>query len=1384
MPTSDVDFRFYEKKLVFLLLIIVGFHFLQLDGQKLYYNNTDLNFKHLSSRDGLSQRSITDIMQDKDGYLWFGTRDGLNRYDGSNFLVFRHDSEKLNSLTHSWVTSIYQDTKKNIWVGTKDGLNKYNPELQHFIPFKHPDNPLLNDNVISGIAQFNDSTLCISTNKGIGFISLVEEKFLIPSHILKWNMNELSDKRTRDIIVTRDGALWICTIEGVDMIKPGSDNFLHYPYPANTRKEIRKNNSPTLFEDRYGTIWLGYEGGLAHFDALDNSFKEYSLQGHKSIISAVRTICEDSTGNLWIGTYTGLYILNTRNNSVHQVTHNKNNPKSLSQNSIYKIIQDYRGDMWIGTWAGGINYYDKSYAIFDNIIAGESKSMLNYGVVSAIIEDDQGPYLWVGTEGGGINLYNKKSNSFSYYTHDPTDPNSLSSNNVKSILKDSQGNLWVGTHDDGVNFLNPNKRPFQFKKIKAKNTSTLDLSNYRILSLFEDRDGKIWIGTLTGGIMVYDPGNQHLMKLQETTKSIQCIVDSPAPGILIAGGSDGLELINTRTFEIEKVNFGEEQKYKEYLKEIRCIYIDEEKDYWVGTEGYGLFHYDSEHKQVIKYGVSDGLPNEIIYGILKDNNHHLWISTNEGISQFNINSGKFKNFTESDGLQSNEFNYNAFARTADGHLIFGGVNGLTIFNPEQIQANTYIPPIDLSGITINNDTTIRIVDSVSKIFLTHKQNNFSVHFTALSYSQPDKNQFTYKLEGFDEDWIHIGNNKTATYTNVLSGNYRFKVKASNNDGFWNEEGDSIHIQVLPAPWKTWWAFLIYGLLTSSLMIYIRTLVLARMESKKLLEEERLNKEKIEEINKLKLKFFTNISHEFRTPLTLIIGPLQRLITQSKNDPQTASQLQIIQRNAYTLLQLINQLLDFRKSEEGRVNLQVSKNDIVSFIEDIKLSFEGMAISNRISFSFKHNIDRLEVWYDEVEFKKVIINILSNAFKFTPPNGQIDIELQAPTDTSKQLKIQIKDTGIGIPQKYIESIFDPYYQLASSNKKRGGTGLGLSLVKDIIDLHHGEIHIESSPGVGVLFTITLPMGKDQLSSNEIMQNQDDSKYSQLENFDPSFFTTEVQNSDSDINHNSINDQFSTLLIVEDNVELRNFIKTIFNENYNIWEANHGKEGLQMAQNKQPDLIISDVMMPVMDGVEFCQNIKSNIKTSHIPVLLLTAKASLEFQKEGFKSGADVYLPKPFDAQILEFQVNNLINLRKKAILKFKKETLMTPKELTTESIDEKFLLHAFEIVEDQLANEDFNAETFTKKMGVSRTLLYNKLKVLTGMSVTEFIRSIRIKKATQLIEKTNMTISEIAYSVGFNDLKYFRANFKKAHQHSPSEFRKIKKKATDPNIDIK
>lgn len=1368
------------KVYYFLFFLIINCPFQILNGQESISTSNNLKFKHFSSKEGLSQSSVIAILQDRKGYFWFGTRDGLNKYDGHTFKIYRYNSQDSCSLSNNIIRSLYEDDLGNLWIGTLNGLNKYVPEEDNFIRITHTTNDEKNktNNEIWSITSEDKENLWLGTNFGLVKFNIKNKK---AAHFIHENNNSLFNINIRALLKTTDGNLWVCTTQNIAVFNPKTDSIRHYEYPKSSSfKERNQNYIPAIYEDSDANLWLGSENGLAIFDKKQDVFKTFKIESNEInvITDEIRTIHQDYLNNLWVGTYKGLYIVKGDKSSILNIVHDDNDTTSLSQNSIYKIIEDSRGDIWIGTYAGGVNYYDRSFDLFKNISSGTNNSKLNYKVVSSIIEDPDAN-LWIATEGGGINFFNKKTGKFNYFTHQKANLNSLSANNVKSMIRTRSGNFWIGTHDGGLNFFNPKKKPYKFKKFINKPNDTKSLSNNRVISLFEDGRNNIWIGTSGGGLNLFNNKTQSIIRVKDSLKVvgnlIYTISKTSKKNILLIGGNKGLAQIDIDTYAIKQIQYKKKHD-SDVISTVLCVYEDHFENLWIGTEGDGLYYFNSVTNGSVKYGISQGLPNEVIYGILPDDDNNIWLSTNYGLSRFDLKTHKFKNFDESDGLQSNEFNNGAYLKTKSGELMFGGANGLNYFKPTNIVENTFIPTVDIYSLKVSNKPFLKITDSVINVTLKHNQNDFSLDFIALSFSQPTKNNYAYKLEGFDPEWNFIGNNKMATYTNLDEGKYTFRVKASNNDGLWNEKGASLKITILPAPWKTWWAYSLYLLATLTLVYYLRKLTITRIKEKNELKREKLEKEQLEQVNQLKLRLFTNISHDFRTPLTLIAGPVEQLLKLKNNNTVIKRNLETIQRNTNILLQLINELLDFRKNESGKLELYASKNDIIPFVENIKLSFEELALQQNITYNFTYTKDATEVWFDKIKMKKILFNLLSNAFKFTSKNNKISLHISTVLNDNidlsmdKLVKIDITNYGKVIPKEHIEFIFDRFYQLDQQGVE-SGTGIGLSLTKSLVELHKGKITVSSSEEDGTCFSVLLPLGKAHLLDRECVNEIE--KNTKNEIFDkPIYVQKEIRS--QEIDAETIELEFdknrSTLLIVEDNVEVRNFIKNIFISKYNIFESENGKNGIEIAKDKPIDLIISDIMMPIMDGFELSKQLKSNIRTSHIPIILLTAKTSLIHREEGYRTGADAYITKPFDATILEVRVDNLLKSRQSLISKFKKDIILKPKELTITSADEQFLEKAIKVVEDNISDSEFNVYAFTDQMHMSRSVLFRKLKALTDQSITTFIRTIKLKRAGQLLAQTKMNVSEVAYEVGFNDLKYFRKCFKKLFNEVPSDYR--------------
>jgi signal transduction histidine kinase/ligand-binding sensor domain-containing protein/DNA-binding response OmpR family regulator len=1338
----------FRKFILFVGLLFIS---IRISAQKATVYE-DIKFINISLNQGLSQSSVLSILQDRKGYMWLGTRDGLNKYDGVRFVKYRYNSRDTNSLSHNVVRTSCEDEYGNLWIGTANGLNRYDAQVDNFVRYQLSQKGNQRQNDILSLSPDGKGNLWVGTAQGLFKLDIKKGTKVLYQHNEK-DQGSLSADIIQALLKMPDGNIWVGTNKGVDQYRPASNNFVRYRLPE--AAGTNTNFIASLYLDKQQNLLLGYKGGLAVLNKKNSSFEHYKI-GNNFITDPVRSIQEDGRHNLWIGTYNGLYIFNVTDKSIRRYQHDENNNSSLSQNSVYSICRDQMGDMWVGTYFGGINYYSSSYNRFKHVTAGNNNSTLNYKVISSIIEDDA-HNLWIGTEGGGINFYNKNTGVFTYYTHSEKDPYSISANNVKTMLMDKTGGLWIGLHDGGLNYLNTTVRPYRFKKINSGIDG--NLSSNRVVSLFQDETGYVWIGTSGGGLNRLNPLTGKITRIVQNEKIIGDIVyliaASSKSGKVLIGSNVGLAEMDIKTLQSRQIVFNEATKNSAAVP-VLSIYNKSVNELWVGTEGDGLYSYNLQTRKSKHYGIAEGLPNDVIYGILPDSKNNLWLSTNNGLSQLQVSSGKIKNFDESDGLPSKEFNYGASMLNKVGLLYFGGTNGFCFFNPDQITSNTYIPPVYITSIKVNNQL-INAWDGEKEIELAHDHNMLNFTFVALNYSQPQKNQYAVQLEGFDKEWNDLGNTNSLTYTNLDAGTYTFKVKASNNDGVWNKNGTSIRIHIATAPWKTWWAYSIYAIIICSILFLMRRQTLQRLKVRNELATERREKEKMKYLNQL----FTNISHDFRTPLTLILSPLKQMMQLKRGDEDVQKQHQVMYKNAMALMMLINQLLDLKKSESATTTLQISQQNIVPYLEEIKSYFDEYARERGIHYHFESTDPVIMVWFDGLQFQKVIYNLLSNSFKFTPNGGTIT--LRVATNDSEYADIEVQDTGAGIPDAHIKMIFDEFYQV----KQGHGTGIGLALVKNIVTMHQGNVEVQSVESHGSTFKVSLPVkklrpaGYDMYSSEVVKPVSPDMPWQyDLPQLPETPFTYDEKR--------------PSILVVDDNDDLRRFISGLFSVAYNVYNAGNGAEAIKIASQKSIDVVISDVMMPEMDGMEFCRRMKSDILTSHIPILLITAKATFESEKSGYELGADAYITKPFDPDVLSVRIHHLLESRKKLVEKYHREYIMQPAGnayAEAASPDEQFLKDFTTIVDEYLMEPDFTIDVLVKKIGMSRSVLYRKLKALTGQSIAELVKTIKLKKAAQLLMTTNMSVSEIAFALNFNDQKHFRQSFKALFNQLPSAYRK-------------
>ncbi len=1371
-----------------------------LDAQSSY-----IKFDRITTENGLPQEHVFAILEDQKGFLWLGMESGLARYDGYSFKTYAHNPEDSTSISSNIIRAIFQDKKGYIWIGTDGGgLSRFNPQTEQFSNFKHEPNNLnsLSGNRVYSIAEDKDGAIWVATlTNGLNRIIFNDQDHphcdsTVCFTRFRFRPNDpesLADDNIWTMIIDRKNRLWAGTVSaGLDMLdlnKPISENspFVHFQNEPDKQHSISSNSVKTVYEDREGILWIGTEfRGLNRFDEASGQFHSWQFrQSDPQSLSNnhVSSILQDRDGFFWVGTNGGGVNIFDREKEIfirHQYT--PADPYSLNGNLVNTIHQSRSGILWFGMVNKGVNWIDPQKQQIKHYypIAGKPGS-LNGNLIKSIYEDKQGE-IWIGAYGEGLSHFNPASGKFSNYLQSIGN-GSASKNNVQRIFEDSEERFWIGTDGGGLYLFDRRTKIFKDFNESADGSK---LSGKRVWTICEDLKGNLWIGTADGGLNQYnwennqfrqfqfDPSNPHSIN----SNDIRVIYEDHLGILWIGTYGGGLNRFNPadETFIHYTTKSGDTGSISNDI--ITDIFESPDKrQLWIGTFGGGLNHFNRVTGTFTVYREKMGLSNDVVKSIEADLEGNLWISTLKGISKFNPDSKTFINYSISDGLQGNGFNLGASCLAQTGAMYFGGTNGINMFFPEKIKERSnesfscMITDLKIFNRSIQAGERIgkrvilkKVIDEESAITIPHFIDDFAFEFAALDFAASDNVKYAYKMIGIDEKWNYTdANRRYASYSRLAPGKYEFQVRATNTIGSWNASPTQLKVSILPAPWKTKWAYMLYGLFLLVSIYFIREYYLARFRLKNELRLERLERKKNKELNEMKLRFFTNISHEIRTPLTLILSPIQELITSADVGKEVRDQLQNINRNANRLLLLVNQLLEFRKQEAGYKELKVAKSDFVKFIAEIILSFKEFALQRNIKLSFTHQPEVINLWYDSNKMEKVFFNLLSNAFKFTPNGGHIGIHI---TQEQKMVKVIVEDTGKGISKKDLPNIFDRFHKFDQDYTGNYlGSGIGLALVKKLIELHHGAISVDSEEEKFARFIIEIPVGVKHFKEEEVISDYKGSEHSahyQIANEKKLPFDETLVPADA-----------PQLLIVEDNSEVRDYLKKIFMEQYRIIEAANGSEGWNLAQMHSPDLIISDIMMPEMDGLELCRKSKTTLETSHIPVILLTARTSLLYQTEGLETGADDYITKPFNLSILQLRVKNLLNSRKRLREKFSQNTLLEPHEITLTTPDQNFLQRAIEAVEKHMDNSEFDVNILAKETGVSRPVLYRKLPAITDHTPNEFIKVIRLKRAAQILEQVNLPISDVCYRVGFKTPKYFSRCFRDFFGVLPSEYVKQK-----------
>lgn len=1328
---------------------------------------TDLKFNHFGLSHGLSQVTAMQLLEDDQGYIWVGTQDGLNRFNGYNFKTFRSNPEDPHSLSNGHINCMIQTSKGQIIVGTNQGLNLFDGQTESF-------NVILSDSSLSEGLSHNNITALLEdrqhrvwfgTENGLNLMYTDSSNFQQFSSLAP-SSQELSNDFITALFEDQEGNIWIGTKNGLNCFNNKRQTVTQF-YKDSRKYPLSDNGVNKLHQDQQGILWVGTEKGLTQFDFKKGQTKHFlhdPFDPNSLSADRIFSILEDSDQNLWIGTATGgLNLYDDTKKRFTRFQSQTSDPKSLSQNTVWSILEDRSKNLWVGVSSEGVNFHNPQTRKVKHYRYDPSSLVsLQDNAVRSVLVDNRNQ-LWVGSF-TGLTIIDRENNLSRRYQHHPENPHSLSADYVLSLLQDHQNRVWLGT-GNGLNLYDARRDEF----IRYSGHNGTSLQNIEIGVLREGHQKRLWIGTINHGVFLLDADKGYVKSIyinQERTSTSQspvtCITQDSQNRVWV-GAESGLYLFDDTSETL--VPF-----VSDIIKNNGVLNITEGQrgEIWVGTNN-GLYSIDPITRSFQVYHEKDGLSNSVIYGNLIDDHGKLWLSTNKGINQFDPETETFIVYDEADGFQANEFNSKAYYKDNDGLLYFGGVRGLSVFHPDDLKKNEQSPRVVLTDFLLFNqsvaisDSSVlkQSLDHTEEIVLTYDQDMFAFEYSALNYRQAEKNQFAYKLEPFHRDWIYTdATDRKAVFTRIPAGDYTFLVKASNDDGVWNEAGKSIQLTILPPWWRSWWAILGYvfsGLCFIGLVVRFQW---KRIQLKNRLRKEQQQAEQFRELDKMKSQFFSNITHEFRTPLTLILGPSEQILKQSQLDESfTRTQVELIKRSSQKFLKLVNQLLDLSKIESSKMSVERYQGNLNEFLKNIVENFQAGATQKHIQLNFQSTLPVETYVFDRDKTDKILSNLLSNALKFTPEKGSINVALGLHESKSSYV-LQVQDTGIGIAPEQLPHIFDRFYQVEDSDvRKYEGTGIGLALTKELITLIGGKINVESRPGIGTTIFIEMPLRDIQEQYEESTNTTEDFQFSEV------VVTSKQNEVTTQVDDSS---EKPVALIVEDNADLRSFIESILTTNFQTITASDGVAGIDMAFKHIPDLIISDVMMPLKDGFELTKVLKENPISSHIPIILLTAKSNLKSRIEGLQRGADAYLSKPFSVEELALVADRQIANRKAIQDQFQQSEQKESSDLTFNEHDQELInnLHAF--IESQLGNQQLIVDELAKEAGMSHSQLYRKIKALTGFSVAGFIRNYRLTRAMDLLTVGKHNVSEVSNLTGFENRSYFYRVFVAKYGLTPSD----------------
>jgi signal transduction histidine kinase/ligand-binding sensor domain-containing protein/DNA-binding response OmpR family regulator len=1339
-----------------------------------------------SIREGLSYGVVNSIAQGKEGFLWFATGDGLNRFDGHNFKVYKHNPEDTNSIAGNYVRAVMADSEGTLWVSSRSGFSEFSTSKEHFTRHLPSSQKRGVSDDVSDISPAKNGDLWISLN-GSGFAAFNKKTKKFRFYDLK-NVTGLNTNSILDVFEDSKGLLWLGTRDtGIEI------------FDIDARRNLKKSGIDIsmlpkarinrIYEDHFHNIWVASARGLFLFRRDEGKFYKIRINTfHKSDIYL--SLLENKAGLLIIGVQDGgVYSLDL--NKFHSkpvseyefnLVKNTQN-EGITQRSVQTIYLDKDQNIWLGTYGDGvylIGSISEKFRLFQKRIAdSRAESYLRY---YGMCTDREGN-LWLGTDGDGIYKTTSSGQLLRHYAVDGK-PGSLTDGAIIAAHRDRQNNLWFGSYSKGLFLYNSKSDSFTSYSSNPRQSGSLPVNDVRVI--YEDKNNRLWVGTNGGGLCLLDretgqfkqfiPGNSSV-----NSNDVRAIVEDKKGNLWIGTYGGGLNYLNTQTMRFTQFFNNSRQGFLISNRIIFSLYLDNKDRLFIGTEGNGLVLFDIPQKKVELYAEKNGLANNVINAIHPENENRVWISTNKGLSLIDLAAKRVENFDHSDGLQAGQFNPNSVLSGQDSSfLAFGGTEGWNIFDPATIHQSSYKPPVLITGlqlfgkeVEVGSKQNGRIIlpeqiGSHSGIILQPDESVFSIQYTALNYAYPEKGQFAYMLDGLDNDWNYVQNERTATYRYLSPGHYTFRVKAANQDGVWSEEQATLSIRILPPWYKTWWAILLYLSVTALLIYYYQKYKKRQSALQYRVRVAQLESRKDKELNDRKIAYFTNISHEFRTPLTLIINPAKELLSKQENDNHAS--LNIIYRNAKRLLSLVDQLLLFRKADQKQNELNLAFHDLQTLLSEVFSYFLHQAEQKNLRYELIGPEEPIEITADSEKLEIALFNLISNAIKFTPDNGTVLVRLMSQHEL---VQISVEDSGIGIPPEAgdrIFSVFDQYPDKRALSK--GGFGIGLYLAKTFVENHFGTLTYQARQPEGTIFTILLPKSHPDLKTSDTDKNRvrrssvflEELLLPDAESEDNASTTTFVKPVREELNAG-----VETMLLIDDDAEMRSYLAGIFGKQYKLLQATSAEAGLEMVRKHAPDIVLSDVMMGGMSGIELCEQMKKDLSVNHIPVVLLTASSSQESRLRGIEGGADDYISKPFDKDLLVARVTSILKGRNDLQRYFYNEITLQSGDSKISPEYKEFLEKCISIVEQHITNSEFNIKMLASEIGMSHSTLYNRIKSISGQSTNSFIRFIRLRRAAEILISSDTTILETSEQVGINDVKYFREQFTALFGMKPSEY---------------